>query len=503
MRATRLAANYPVKNRANRLMGPLASPGAPGGAFFVEYLAKLARQGLRPMYRLGKVIFFISLCCMSAPPLAADLYREGEAAFKRGDLPAAKAAFENLHRQDRQNQEAAFSLATVYFAMGDYNAAQTLFENISAIEMAPYAWYHLGRIAEANGKVAQAKNWYQKVADQDDVLPAQGWADAALLSLEHMGAQVAPTGGNREEVNTGSAPSFAFAGLETKYTDGLIDPVDTTGVDAGDTSYALLIAGSAHLLGSPANYEWRLGGTYFGEHFADFDQYNIDSASLYSELGAKRGAHLLKGKLEYQYIWLDGQQYLQQLGATLSDKFSFNGKTSLQLLARYLAATSPSEEFERYDGAVWEAQARLQGSLRLRWLLDYTYRTEDREDLEGTLRNAAAELLPSFTSYSRDSHQLRGRLAWNYNSNWSQMLEVSYRSAEYKDPDVFRGADNINTERLLRENDRLKFRTEISRKFTEKFDIALLYEWFDEDSNNDIYDIDSQSVSLGLNYLFW
>ncbi len=454
------------------------------------------------MHWYGKIATLISLCCLSASLLAADLYRDGKAAFKRGDLPAAKIAFENLYRQNTQNQEAAFSLATVYFEMGDYSAAQTLFEDITTTGMIPYACYYLGRIAEDNGDTARAKTWYQKAADQDRVLPAQGWADDALLSLEHMGALAAP-GSNREKVDTStsSAPSFAFAGLETKYTDGLIDPVDTTSVDASDTSYALLVAGNAHLSGSPASAELRLGGTYFGEHYADFDEYNIDSASLYTELGAKRGQHLFKGKLEYQYLWLDGQQYLQQLSGTLGDKFSLTGKTSLQLHGRYIAVASPAEEFERYDGAVWEARARLRGTHRLRWLLDYTYRTEDREDLEGTLANPFTDRL--FTSYSRDSHQLRARLAWSYSEKWSQMLEVSYRTAEYHDPDVLRSADAINTERLLRENDRLKFRTDITYRITEKFDIALLYEWFDEDSNNDIYDIDSQSVSLGLNYLFW
>ncbi|MGI9287246.1 MAG: tetratricopeptide repeat protein [Pseudomonadales bacterium] len=455
-------------------------------------------QGSRTMYWHSKVIFFVSLCCLSVPLLATDLYREGEAAFKRGDLLAAKTAFENLYSQNTKNQEAAFSLATVYFEMADYNAARSLFEKVTAAKMAPYAWYYLGRIAEANDDVARAKTLYQQAADQDDVLAAQDWADTALLSLEHFGALLSPVS-NKERVNNNSAPSFAFVGLETKYTDGLVDPVDTTAVDVADPSYALLLAGSAHLLGSPSSYELRLGGTYFGEHYAEFDEYNIDSASVYTELGAKRGANLFKAKFEYQYLWLDGQQYLQQLGGTLSDKISFGNKTSLYLHGRYIAVASPSQEFERYDGDVLEAQIRLQGTYRLRWLLDYSYRTEDREDLEGMISNAVA----TFTSYSRDGHQLRARLAWDYSNNWSQMLEVSYRTVEYNDPDVFFSVDSGDIERLQRENDRVKLRVEITRRITDKFDIGLLYERFDEDSNNDIYDIDSKSISLGLNYLFW
>lgn len=443
------------------------------------------------------VSFFVSLSLH-----AAELYRQGEAAFKRGDLQAAKNAFQQLYKQNTQNQEAKFSLATVYFEMAEYSAASALFAEITVPEMAPYAWYYLGRIDEAQGEAEGAKVWYERAANQDGVLQAQAWADTALLSLEHVGALSAPLG-NKERADSGRSPSFLFAGLETKYTDGLVDPVDTTGVDDGDNSYALLLAGSAPLIGSLSSYELRVGGTYFGEHYADFSEYDIDSASLYMELGARRGANLVKAKAEYQYLWLDGSRYLQQLSGTLSDKISLTRKTSLHLHGRFVAVASPEEEFERYDGDVWEVQARLQGRHGLRWLLDYTYRSEEREDLERSFELGGTAALRTFTSYSRDSHQLRARVSWNYSTNWSQMLELSYRAAEYDDPDIFLVQGSASTDSLLRENDRLRFRAEVTRKLTAKLDVALLYEMFDEDSNNDIYDIDSKSVSLGLNYLFW
>jgi len=119
------------------------------------------------------------------------------------------------------------------------------------------------------------------------------------------------------------------------------------------------------------------------------------------------------------------------------------------------------------------------------------------------LTNDSAQTFAGYTSYSRDWIKLKGRLSWKWSENWKQQVEASVRTTEYHDSDQFlaNSSDTALTEQQ-RSTTRVGLKTELSRKITENLDLSLRYKYIDDDANNDNYDFSSQTMSLGVNYLF-
>jgi tetratricopeptide (TPR) repeat protein len=105
---------------------------------------------------------------------AAELLARGRAALRRGDYPAAAAAFEAARRASPDAIEPVHLLAGVRHALGEHEAAEALLEDaVARAPDAPGLWYSLGLVRHAAGRYRGARSAYQRALDL-----APGWADA-------------------------------------------------------------------------------------------------------------------------------------------------------------------------------------------------------------------------------------------------------------------------------------------------------------------------------------
>lgn len=248
---------------------------------------------------------------------------------------------------------------------------------------------------------------------------------------------------------------------------------------------------------------WKMGASAYTEKYADLSIYNVDSLGAFTSAGYTSGKHQLETKLTFARIYLDGSPYLDQTEVSLKDTLKLDAGNRVVLRARYINVTNPEEQYEYYSGQLTELGSELRGGGELAWRIGLTLRREDRADLTTRVSNDTGETLNRFTSYSRDWAQLKGRLSWNWANRWKQQVEASYRYADYHDPDLSL-ADSSDTALTAhhRTTGRVKLKAQLTRQVSSHLDIHFAVQHLEDDSNNNVYDFSSQTLSTGLSYVF-
>ena len=392
------------------------------------------------------------------------------------------------------DSNATFNAGAAAFEAGDLETALEAFESVLASEYGPRSAYYLGRIAEARGDFAAAKAWFTRAADQYDDLEVQAWADDSILALMFIEPS-SPTQRRRR--------SYAFVSTQTNVVDGILDPDDTTVEDATDSSLTVFFAGSASVWNRTGYPSLNVGGAVYREKYSDFSAYDIASTNVFTQLSGGLEQSDWGLKLGYTQFQLGSEDYVNHWDLSFSNEFALSDQFKLLATARLTDVTSPTAQYLRYEGDLRELTVGLSGGDRLDWRVDLGYRIEDRLDDTTQLVNDSGVSFQGFRSYSRDSLQLRGRLDWDYNGDWYQVLEALLRQIDYHDPDLFLTESNqSDLTALTRAADRFTLRAEVGRWIGNRLKLAGFVEYLDESANNELYDFDSLSFSIGLDYMF-
>ncbi len=449
---------------------------------------------IRETLRLLVALTLIAPVCVTAQPESNATFNAAAAAFEAGDLETARDAFESVLAVEGPSVETNFSLGLVLYRMGELADAELLLTGLVDSEVGPRSAYYLGRIAEVRGDFAAAKAWFTRAADQYDDLEVQAWADDSLVGL--MFAEPSSSTQRRPR-------SYAFISTQTNVVDGILDPDDTTVEDATDSSLTVFFAGSASVWNRTGYPSLDVGGAVYREKYSDFSAYDIASTNVFAQLSGGLEQTDWGLKLGYTQFQLGGEDYVDHWDLSFSKEFALSDQFNLLATARLTDVTSPTTQYLRYEGDLRELTVGLSGGDRLDWRVDLGYRIEDRLDDTTQLVNDSGVSFEGFRSYSRDSLQLRGRLDWDYNGNWYQVLEAMVRKIDYHDPDLFLTESNQSgLTALTRAANRVTLRAEVGRWIGNRLKLAGLVEYLDESANNELYDFDSLSFSIGLDYMF-
>ncbi len=448
----------------------------------------------RQTLRLLVALTFILPAYATAQPDTNSTFRAGAAAFEAGDLETALEAFESVRAIEGPSVETDFALGMVFYRMGEHEDAELLLRGLVDSEQGPRSAYYLGRIAEARGDFPSARAWFTRAADQYDDLEVQAWADDSVMALMFV-EDSSPTQRRHR--------SYAFLSTQTNVVDGILDPNDTTVVDAKDTSLSVLFAGTLSIWNRTSYPSLSLGGSVYRENYSDFSEYDIASTNVFTELEGGPNQYEWGLRLGYTEFQFGGEDYVDHLDLSFSNEFELSNGLDFLAAARLTDVTSPTAEYRRYEGELRDFSIGLGGGDRLNWRVDLGFRVEDRLDETTVLVNDSGQTFLGFRSYSRDIQRLSGRLSWDYNSYWYQVLEAGLRQTDYHDPDLFLTDSNQGSlTALTRSADRITLRAEVGRWIGNRLKIVGLVEYLDEDSNNDIYDFDSLLLSIGLDYMF-
>lgn len=431
---------------------------------------------------------------VTAQPEPDATFNAGADAFAAGDLETALEAFEAVLEVEGPSVETNFSIALVLYRMGEFADAKLLFSGLVESEHGPRSAYYLGRIAEVSGDFAAAEAWFTRAADQYDDLEVQAWADDAVLGLMFV----------ESSSPTQRAPrSYAFISTYTNSVDGILNPDDTTVEDAADSSLAVFIAGAIPVWNRTGYPSVSVGGSIYRENYSEFSAYDIASTNVFAELDGGLDETNWGLKLGYTQFQLGGEDYVDHRDLSFSKSFALRDDFDFTVTARLTDVTSPTAQYLRYEGELRDLTVGFTGGDRVNWRVDLGYRNEDRLDETTQLVNDSGQNFQGFRSYSRDSLQIRGRMDWDYNGYWYQVLEVSVRQTDYHDPDLFLAdSSQSSLTALTRSASRLTVRAEVGRWIGNRLKIAGLVEYLDENANNDVYDFDSLLFSIGLDYMF-
>ncbi|MEE8238261.1 MAG: tetratricopeptide repeat protein [Gammaproteobacteria bacterium] len=450
----------------------------------------MTRQTLRLLVALTLILPAYA----TAQPDINATFSAGAAAFEAGDLDTALEAFESVRAIEGPSVETDFALGLVLYRMGEHEDAELLLTGLVDSEQGPRSAYYLGRIAEARGDYPSARAWFTRAADQYDDLEVQAWADDSMMALMFVD----------ESSPTQRTPrSYAFLSTHTNVVDGILDPNDTTVVDAQDTSLSVLFAGTLAVWNRTSYPSLSVGGAVYRENYSEFSEYDIASTNVFTELDGGPDRYEWGLRLGYTEFQFGGEDYVDHLDLSFSNEFELSNGLNLLASARLTDVTSPTVQYLRYEGELRDFNIGLGGGDRLNWRVDLGYRVEDRLDETTVLVNDSGQTFLGFRSYSRDIQRLSGRLSWDYNSYWYQVLEAGLRQTDYHDPDLFLTDSNQGSLTVLtRSADRITLRAEVGRWIGNRLKIVGLVEYLDEDANIDIYDFDSLLLSIGLDYMF-
>ena len=355
--------------------------------------------------------------------------------------------------------------------------------------------YHAGQVAEARGDYDTARALYELAANQFEDLEAQELADSALLLLAFSDADSSP-----EHVL--SDRSFVYLSGRAIGVNGLIDPDDTTAIDATDAAFDMMLAGNLKL-GNFDKTRISVGGRMFSEDYVDYSEFDLRLLGATFQVDRLFGRNLLSLELGYSNITLGGDDYLSYSDITLSDTVILNDRWDLEISGQYRQVSSDNVEYNHYDGDAIKLGLALRGRDDNPWRIDYSYRINDAADDDVEFTNEAGDVFDGFLSYSRTSHRIRGSYEHRWSDKLTQTFTASLYTAEYDDPNRFlEFVDDTRLTEVLRDATRYSFGTEISWTVNDRLRILGDIEFDDEDSNIDLYDFDSLQIGIGVDYFF-
>jgi hypothetical protein len=368
-------------------------------------------------------------------------------------------------------------------------------QNVDATQSEHMANFYAGQIAEARGEYETARALYREAANQYEDLEAQELADNALLLLSFPDADA-------RAQHVLAARSYLYLSSKAKGVNGLVDPNDTTAVDATDTAIDMMLAGNLNLL-SYDSTRISIGGHVFREDYMDYSEFDLQLLGATFQVDRVFGNNLLKLQSGYSTVTLGGDDYLSYTDVALSDTIILNDKWDLKVSGMFRQVSSDSAEFDHYDGDAVSIGFEFKGREDNPWRLDYAWRRSDAADDYVEFTNEAGDVFDGFLSYSRDSHRIRGRYEREWSDNLSQSFSASLRKTEYHDPNLFlEFIDDTSLTEILREGTRYSIGTEISWSVNDRLRILGDIEFYDEDSNIDEYDFDSLQIGIGVDYFF-
>ena len=332
--------------------------------------------------------------------------------------------------------------------------------------------------------------------DIDDALASEDLDDDELLLMMFEDID----DGRRHKL---TERGFMYVSGKAKGVDGLVDPEDTSAIDATDTAFDMMLAGSVSLWAPDETTSIRVGANLFREDYVDYSEFDLMLLGATAQAERIVGSNLLKLQVGFSQVTLGGDDYLSYADLSLSDTIILSDAWDLRVSALWRDTTSDNVEYEHHAGNSYGIGFDLLGREDNPWRLDYLYRSNDAADDVVQFTNAAGDVLDGFLSYSRDYHRIRGRYEHNWTEKLSQTLTASWQQTEYHDPNLFLAdpADTVLTE-TLRKGTRYFLATEISWSVNDRLRILGDIEFYDEESNIDQYDFDSLQIGIGLDYFF-
>jgi hypothetical protein len=356
-------------------------------------------------------------------------------------------------------------------------------------------------IALRNGEVDIAIDTLEQLAIQIDDMEANELANNSLLEIENDSSY------NYKPSYNDQGGNYFFVELGLSSQDGIIDPDGLMGTDQNDTSKDIILAGSMNLF-SFDNSNINIGGTFFGENYTDYSDYNISANTVFIEQQGVfnqdwLSSHLWRINLSSSEIWLADKKYLDQIDISLFDEIFLSDEFILSAELNYQASANGDIAYYRYAGYSKMIAIGLQSISENDWFIQYSYLVENNNDYSSIDINDNFTIFDTFTSYSGETQYLGLQVDTPINDTWSLSLGASFEQTLYNNADIYlyNSSDSLLTT-AYRVTNLSQFNVDVFRNISDRLFLTLSYEYIDNNSNIDFFDFKSNVFKISTSYLF-
>lgn len=448
---------------------------------------------------LLQTLTLLVLMVVSSFVLASSSAELGISQLKQGNYEQANRLLLKAQSEQNQHIDLEYALALSYYFQSDWQQAKHYFKRNQNPDRTYPALFYLGKIAEFEGDDDLAQQYYEQVIYQYEDIEAQQRAEVALSDLmikQAVGPSV-------------SSPwlNFGMVSLEANSVDGLIDPSDANLNDATDISTSVMAAGGLYYVpkSKPAEEHLKYGVTanVYQETYQTFSDYDVTAIALSADMSSLN-KHPWSVKLSYGHYWLAEKPYLSNTGIKLAKRW--DGKSFKQTVDwSYIRYQPASSDYEHYEGDAKQLHYQIvaNGGNTWLWKLDLTYRNEDKAGKTYQAVNDLSNSYSAFTEYGKDYIQAKVTLGWNKHAKWKPSFSAFTRKTTYDSADQFLAySDDTNLTALTKSGTRLGSSAELAYQFSKNWQGNVRYQWLKEDLNDDGYDFENTTLSVGLQFNF-
>ena len=431
------------------------------------------------------------ICSLALPVAAADqaplvqaelnadadprvLFRAGVQAFNDGDLERARQLLEQARKAGITTDSLGYNLGVVYYRLGDFESANREFLHLVHTRHRDLALYNLGLVAQAQGRLAVAQDYFTQVAKA---------AEQDNLRRLAMGQLV-----NAAQQQQPERRWLGYLSVSAGYEDNLSLLPDAASSNLSDTfSEAILVARGSLWQRRERNRLDRLELTanVYRRHYYSESDFSNDAAQLALAWVSEQGPNHWRVGLNQAWIRTGGEPREWQTSVDLRARHTGCGSHPSSRCELALRATfvQPYEDFKAYEGTRLQLTASQRDQWG-NWQGDLRYRLEvnNRRDLE---------IDDLFVSLSPWRHGLQAGIRYRGWPAWVPGLEADYRLSDY--PDRYRlgeGADG------RRRDHRYLGRGFLEIKPSQRLLITLEGSYTRNDSSLPRYDYDNQVYQL-------
>lgn len=425
----------------------------------------------------------LALFAISASGYAQNDFDSGTEAFRAERYSEALEFFLAARQNGNESPGLTYNTALSYYKLGRFDEAAKSFEQLlSDDDWRDLARFHLGMVAEKNGNLRHALNWYESVLEQSESPKLRRLANQKINRLQD---DVSETSQEDDRLTV-------FFNVSTGFDDNafsLQNDIQANSSDGEDT-YNELFAWMQYYLQGTSTNGWRVHGFAYTRRYSDFDSLDLDVRSAAVSHHRQMGGWQSEWGVSLATTDLDGEDLTDQ--KKLLIRFQRPLKASSLRLSYTPVEHEGGSGFSHLEGRQHLAEARWQIPMEtLRFDLVYRFEQNDRDDLI-----TANE----FFSFSPTRHALALGVGWSPRNHWQFSAGLEYRVSEYDGTNRMTDSDGVFRQRT-RDADRFKLRLNAQRQISRGLRLSGQVQWIDNQENFETYTYDKTELRLALEYL--
>ncbi|MDL0432481.1 tetratricopeptide repeat protein [Marinobacter sp. TBZ242] len=431
--------------------------------------------------QLSRFVIFIALVIWAPALMAKDSaehpdFQAGVEAFSKGELAQARAYFERARADGLSNPSLLYNLGVVYFRLGQYGPAESVFRELLDTPHGPLAKYNLGLVKRAAGQNRAARQWFEQAAGPDSPEKVRALALRQLDEAEPR---------RRRDVNYGSGYFSVVGG----YDDNIAGTPDDASSNQAGGFVDLLSVGNLRVGTGGVS----LHGVAYTRQYPSHDEFDNSYLSTGASWLKEVGAGELTSTVSLAGSWFGGEVLERQIrleaAYTLDNCVLNTGASEYDCtVTGSVSAIDGGSGFSAYDGKMLRVGASAEKGMGS-WVFRGQYQLEvnDRTDLATQ---------QEFFSVSPIRNLVSAEARYYVSTRLSFAARADVRYSRYRDDHLLLSGTDVNSER--RTDRRLRGLALVEYRLAGRWRVLAEWSMLNNRSTIERYDYSRREAMVGV-----